>query len=639
MDNSPLLNTLPALGYDSSIYELSTKISPSQEPWTNVDLLALLAERAAWQKAERELHVYYYRINQTIAYPLPVTDRPAALPAGIPGRSWYPWLIWLLWTLEERWRTLHAAWRLLDDEVAGHLLQEEIAALNQWQTFTNWHGDVGLPTGHIASCLTYFLADDAGWDATHYAEAKTAAARLVAQDLWPWFQEVWAPKETLTPHDIHNIPVIALVRGAQLARTVASPHTAALEAKATATLRAWWHYRMDPTEPHTEGTSYDGYLMDTFTEWIDGAPNRQALLEEGRDAFVSLSRQWLHSTLPGRLDLHAPLSDVEPEMPFWMSCLLRMVNWYGAGDGADPIFAESSWLLQRIPAVRLPAAALTLALTTPSFLERATNRLEPTVPSTTAQEIANAVTLRTGWSENDLLALIGLSRSSMSHLHNDGGHLILGWRQRFWITDPGYQQYRPGEERAFTMGNAAHNAPVIGEIFQSKRGAQLLALVTVASGQYQARLDLTPCYEGLPAGAKIERTIWLNTTGPLGGPCVLVRDSLQGLAAGTTIRTHWQSGTHLAWAFVDGWARLSDGKQALWIGTKPGAIDPMMVERHAGSRGPLTLMHHAPLGESGSTGGPEHEMATSTRWWIFCCDEILGWAPPKLDAFGAGDII
>lgn len=621
MDNSPLLNTCPALGYDSSIYELSSKIPPSAAPWQPTDLLAVLTERAAWQKRQRELHVYYYRINQTIAYPLPVAQRPAALPAGIPGRSWYPWLIWLLWTLEERWRTLHVAWRLLGDAAAGQLLQQELAALNQWQTFTNWNGEVGLPTGHIAGCLTYFLADEAGWDSKLYADAKAAAERLVAQDLWPWYQTAWASKMELTPHDIHNIPVIALVRGAQLARAVASPHAAELTAKATATLRAWWQHRADAAHPHTEGTSYDGYLMDSFTEWLDGLPQRQELLTAGRDAFVSLARQWLYSTLPGRLDLHAPLSDVEPEMPFWMNCLLRMVQWYdgNSADTDDQVWQESRWLLQRIPAVRLPAAALTLAFTQDAFAE---STADDTPPATAPQEVANAVTLRTGWTGADLLALIGLSRSGMSHLHNDGGHLILGWRQRFWITDPGYQQYRPGEEREFTIGIAAHNAPVIDEIFQSKRGVQLVDVTTTPAGttaeRTQATLDLTACYEGLPANATIKRTVWLDRAGPMNSPLVVVRDTLQGFSGTPTIRTHWQSGTHLAWAFVDGWARLSDGEHALWIGTVPGAIEAMMMERHAGSRGPLTLIHQAPLATDG------------TRWWIFCTDPTLGWMPPAL---------
>ena len=79
-----------------------------------------------------------------------------------------------------------------------------------------------------------------------------------------------------------------------------SPHQAALVDKATATLRTWWRYRHDPESPHTEGTSYDGFLMDSFTEWLGHLPTRQPLLDEGRSSFVTLAQQWIHSTLPGR---------------------------------------------------------------------------------------------------------------------------------------------------------------------------------------------------------------------------------------------------------------------------------------------------------------------------------------------------
>src|SRR5690606_23741338 len=123
-------------------------------------------------------------------------------------------------------------------------------------------------------------------------------------------------------------------------------------------LRAWWRYRRDAAAPHTEGVSYDGFLMDSFTDWIDGLPGREALLAEGRDAFASLIRQWVYSTLPGRPDLHAPLGDVEGEMPFWISCIARIVGWYGA----DAEFGPGLWLIQRMDPARLPSTALAWAL-------------------------------------------------------------------------------------------------------------------------------------------------------------------------------------------------------------------------------------------------------------------------------------
>ncbi|MCC6167135.1 MAG: heparinase II/III family protein, partial [Caldilineaceae bacterium] len=381
-----------------------------------------------------------------------------------------------------------------------------------------------------------------------------------------------------------------------------------------------WHHRRDQAAPHTEGVSYDGFLMDSFTDWLDGLPDREALLAEGRDAFAGLVRQWVYSTLPGRPDLHAPLGDVEGEMPFWISCILRLAGWYGP----DADFGTGLWLAQRTDPVRLPAAALTWAL---DHVPAVAADAAP--PATAPQEVANAATLRTGWDSADLLALVGMSRSSMSHLHNDGGHLILGWYNRFWITDPGYQQYRPGEERDFSIGVAAHNAPVIGGIAQSRRDLRCLHLHDDGYGRQQVALDLTGCYEGLPPGARVRRDVWLIPPDTEGTPLVIVRDTLAGLTPGIEIRTHWQGGAQLAWAFVNGWARLSDGQRALWVGVWPPHEDPAgieqavsaaMLQRHPGSRGPLTLVHAAPLPDTG------------VRWWVFRGDPALRWTAPQLDA-------
>lgn len=612
---SPRLYSRLALGYDTSIFELSGQVRAGLHPWSPEDLKATLAERAAWEKSRRELHVYYYRINHLMAFPLPLAERPRQMPPGIANLKWYPWLIWLTWVLEERWGTLHSAWRHLGDEEAGRLLQTELAALDGWTSFLNWNNEVGLPTAHLAGCLARFLSNGAEWDADLWQQAFAAAMRMVEKEIWPWFEETWAEERELTPRQIHNIPVIALVRGAQLARFVNSPQMEnhqieAMEARAQDALAAWWRFRRDSLAPHTEGVSYDGFLMESFTEWLDGLPDRAALLAEGRDAFADLIRQWVYSTLPGRPDLHAPLGDVEGEMPFWISCILRMAEWYGP----DPDFDPGLWLVQRIDPARLPAAALARALDhAPSVTA------SPAKPAARAQQVANAAVLRTGWDSADVLALVGMSRSDMSHLHNDGGQVILGWHNRSWITDPGYQQYRAGEERDFTLGINAHNAPVIGGVVQTQRDLRLLALRCDDFGRQHVSLDLTGCYGGLPPGARVERAVWMIPPDAEGAPTVLVRDTLQGFAPGTAIRSSWQGGAQLAWAFRDGWARLSDGERALWIGAWPMGIEATMLDRHAGSRGPLTLIHDAPLPDSG------------VRWWVFRGDPALRWTPPLLD--------
>jgi hypothetical protein len=245
-------------------------------------------------------------------------------------------------------------------------------------------------------------------------------------------------------------------------------------------------------------------------------------------------------------------------------------------------------------------------------------------------EHPQALTLRTGWESPDILAAIGLTRNDQGHLHNDAGQLLLGWQGRWWIADPGYQQYLPGAEREFSIGVEAHNYPVISGRAQTRRAPRLAAqfrpeqvatssgrLVSIA-GEPDAGLgaviDLSECYEGLPAGARIEREVRLL---PGAAPIVIARDRLQGVGQNAEVKTSWQGGTGLAWAFRKGWARLSDGERVLWIGVLPGALSAASLNRHEGSRGPLTLHDAAMLAEG-----------QGDRFWVFACDSAGAWDPP-----------
>jgi hypothetical protein len=591
----------PPLAYEVSAYELAPQFPPGLRAWDRDDFQRELARRVAREKARRELHVYYYRVGHTLAFQLPVAARPSVceLPPGIPGTAGYPWLTWLSWALEERWRVLHAAWRDLRDEAAATLLQGELAALAGWENFLSETGGVTLATGHLAACLALALDNRAGWRPEELGRAIAAARSVIERDVWPWFRKTWNEDAPLTPARLHNIPTIALLRAAQLARVIGHPHAEALERRAAQAVAAWCALRTG-AEHHTEGAAYDGYLMDSATEWMEHAPARNDLIATTRPACASLAQQWLHQTLPGRPDLHAPLGDTEPEMPFWITALLRMASWHD--------WREAAWLARRFPLSRLPAAALTPGQW--PFLSRASSP-----PAAGAREHPGAVTMRTGWDSGDLLAAVGLSRCGTGHLHADSGHVVVGWQGRFWITDPGYQQYRPGPERDFTVGARAHNAPVIGGAAQQARAARLLAAACGPDGTQHMAVELARCYRKLPQQATVRRDIWLVPDGRF----VVVRDEFNGLPAGTEVRTCWQGGAHLGWAFRDGWARLGDGERALWLGGRPGRFEAVRLTRHEGSRGPLTLEHVATL-----------PAGRGTQWWIMRCDDAAGWTPPSV---------
>ncbi|MBI5395626.1 MAG: heparinase II/III family protein [Verrucomicrobia bacterium] len=591
----------PPLAYDVSAYELAPQFPPGLREWDRPDLERELARRVAREKSRRELHVCYYRIGHTLAFQLPVAAKPSVceLPQGIPGRSDYPWLTWLAWALEERWRVLHAAWRQLRDEEAGAMLQRELAALAGWENFLDESNKVSLVTGHLAACLALAVADRAGWRIDELRRAQAAARSLVERDVSPWFQKTWAADAPLTPARLHNIPTIALLRAAQLARVIGHPQAPAFEQRAGQAVGAWCALRMGEGH-HTEGAAYDGYLMDSATEWIGRAPGRSDLVATTRPACASLVQQWLHQTLPGRPDLHAPLGDTEPEMPFWITAMLRMAHWHD--------WKEAGWLARRFPLARLPAAAL--ALENWPFLSQVSSP-----PAAGVREYPGAATMRTGWDSDDLLVAVGLSRCAMGHLHNDAGHVVIGWQGRFWITDPGYQQYRPGPEREFTVGPQSHNAPVIGGAAQDVHAARLLAAKCGDDGAQHVAIELSSCYKSLPKQATVRRDIWLMPD----ARAVVVRDEFKGLPPGIEVRTFWQGAAHMAWAFRDGWARLADGGRALWLGAMPGRLEAARLTRHVGSRGPLTLEHVAALAEG-----------RGAQWWIMQCDGAAGWTPPAV---------
>ncbi len=585
----------PPLAYDTSAYELSPGLNAAAVPWSAAEVAAEIRARAATELSRRELLVDYYRIGTQLVYPLPVNRRylAAELPVGISSLT-YPWLIWQVWALEERWRIFHAAWRAQANAAAGARLQAELAALRQWDCFTETTNEVGLVTGHIAGVLALALESEAGWDAAALADAQVAADELLTRDVAPWFARQWPVGEPLTPQRLHNIPVIALVRAAELARMRRHSLAPALDAQAIAVLEAWVRYRVE--RQHTEGTSYDGYLMDSLTGWLTKHPQRDTLLAISRTAMRSLADQWMALTLPGRLDLHAPLGDTEPQMPFWLNALQRLAQWYAWPDVA--------WFLSHVPLLRVPAAML-------AEVPRTSAPLAPLAAE--SRVVANAITFRSGWTRSDHTIVVSLPRVPLHHLHPDAGHVVVGWHGRFWITDPGYQQYRPGEERDYTIGAAAHNAPVIDGRAQTEF-AGTLERFEADKTSLRVLLDLSRCYRDLPAGATVRRRVDVVAGS---APCLTVTDEYTGFRPGTPIAYHWLGGNHLAWAVVDGWFRLSDGVDAVWLGLAGQRLAPSALVRHPGSRGALTLAHATTLADGGGRFR-----------WALRADSAGEWTPP-----------
>ncbi|WP_164821455.1 heparinase II/III domain-containing protein [Paenibacillus koleovorans] len=589
------------LPYVTSAYELAESMGAAQAA-TASEAMEEIKKRIAREKDRRELEVYYYRVGYTLSFPLPLARLPKVLPEPIPGFK-YPWFTWLLWELKDRWDLLHIGWRRYGDEQAGLLLQQELAELSEWDNYKDYSGDVSLCTGHLADCLAQYLAEESGWESRYYQKAVAAATKLIDQDVWPWYETSWMNQE-ITVKRMHNINCIILFGSAALAKVLRNAHESDLDNTARMVFAKWMELG-NSSNPHTEGVTYDGFLLETVTDWMMALPDADALWQAAKEPLTMFVTACQQLSLPGRPDLHAPLGDIEPEMPFWMTVILRCAKKYDLPD--------VYWLLRRIPLVRLTTAAL-------AELAEEENSEEPNrTPESGGMIHPAAITLRTGWSNEDTLAAISISRNEFGHLHCDGGHLVIGTNKRFWITDPGYQQYRPGFEQDYSLGVEAHNAPVIEGVSQSRRAAKPLAAEVDAQGNLYADMDLSLCYDHLPADTSVKRSVRLI---PGQGASIVVCDSIDSKQGPLQIGYHWLGGTYLAWAFHEGWARLSDGELALWIKVISGGegveLTADCLKRHEGTRGPLTLCHNLWIAEG-----------KQQIYWVFHFQDSKVWNPPQ----------
>lgn len=598
--------------YDAtSAYEQSSLFPRGLRVWSDEERVGELKRRIEAEKRRTELHVHYYRIDHVLAFPLPVAQlNIMRKPEGIPGMAAYPWYTWFMWAIKERWDVLHAAWRRFGDEEAGSLLQRELALTAEWSNGHKGGETAGLFNGHLAVCLANYLSRPDGWDRGLYEKTRQSAVQLLDRDIVPFFSSVWRPREPVVSKHLVNIPVIVLLGGAYLAETIGHDAAAALAGKAREVVTVWKTARLGD-ECLSEGIAYDGFWLDPLTDWLAARGDAGAPDADTEPAYASFVESCIQLALPGRIDINAPLGDNEPEMPFWMDAALKLTLVYD--------WPEGHWLARRLPPSRMTAAALALLLDWPWD-----GGSEDRPPSARCEEHPFAISMRSGWDSGHWLAAVGASRYPLGHLHFDSGHVVIGGGDRFWITDPGYQQYRQGPERDFSIGPQAHNAPVLDGRAQSKRAAVVLRTETEPNGRQRASLQLAGCYEAAavgdePLAASVLRDVWLLPEG-----AVVVKDTIQSARDGLPVDYYWQAGTFLAWAFPDGWARLGDGAQAIWIGAFDGAgaqepLEPFALHRHEGSRGPLTLHHARTLGLGGGT-----------VWWVFGFDRGAGWTPPAV---------
>lgn len=567
------LHRLAATGAAASYAACARAAAPSEASATQAELL----RRAERCLAQRRLVVDYYRIGRKLAYPLPVTS--LSIPdVVVPGIGNYPWATWLTWTLEERMLALGWAAQWSHDERARRAATVDLTALAAWPEYRQYPAP-DLSSAHTARML-WTAVTRWTWVDGPLRDRLRAACRRHVESVLPMADRVYAAVQTKNDllihraahHLLHNIALIGTVGAALTAHAAAHPASARLNARLLMLFGALLDLRAGG---FSEAVAYDGYVLDFVADWLTTLSDaqRRPVLDHPRLADYLDESTMLGA--PGAAADVAELGDVEPgEMPFHLSAQAKL-------HALRPT-ATRAWLLERCPLERLRTdalAALRAAPTVPS----------PAPPRAGALDAHYAAVLRSGWAADDLAVAVACSTSPMGHLHHDNGSLVLGTRGRWLITDPGYQQYAKGEEREFTTGPTAHNAPVINGAAQTQKQPRRIVLESLAPNLHRVAIDLTACYPAAAGVTAAVRHVWL-----WGKSLVVVADRLD-LRRPAPATYHWHARRDCAWWVDAGRALVSVDRTQLWFTAPQAHFTGADVQRLPGSRGQLSLVVTLPV--------------------------------------------
>lgn len=580
----------------------STTSIPQLNRQTIEQQIRLRADRYLTQK---RLVVDYYRIGRQLAYPLPV-DRVYVPNLPVPGIPDYPWEIWLSWELEERIGTLGWAAEWFDDDKARAAVSQDLAALARWPEFTP-NGSLDLCLGHVARTLWVASTQWKWLDPVLQKEIGKALDRIV-RDAAPWADNKFGSYQTAQdvlaaarPHSVvHNIPFIGLFGAALAANSRNDSRAAVFNRRLEMLLEALLQMRR---QAYTEAVAYDGYLLDFAATWLQSLPAAQQKRLLSRLDFSGFFNQSYRLGAPGDITQVVEIGDVEPaQMPFHIAAQARL-------QALQPTAARG-WYLSRCRPDRLRADALaTLRPLIASLFQRAQT------PPAGALDAHYVQVLRSGWAASDLAVAMAASNSPAGHLHDDAGSITIGLNGRWLVADPGYQQYMAGEERTFTLGPSAHNAPVINGRPQQHKGSRVRFLETLGKDLFRVGIDVTQCYSPDLAMQSVVRTVWLADN-----RLVVVADQFSGQKV-ETIAYHWHGHPEASWWVRDGWALLAAQPDTLWLTSPQARISDKDIDRLPGSRGQLTLtatLKPAPV-----------------VWWVFSAGD----APPQLESDPQGRTI
>lgn len=547
-----------------------------------------IKDRAQKNKKNKKLFVDFYRIRRKLAFDIPFASLGKGDFLKIRNfQSSYPYEIWVLWALEDR------VFSFLDFEDCIDFLERDIDALISLPDY-RYSSRLDLKFSHIVRILNAVLTSCSYISKDFRSRLIVGLERAVSIGLPVYeveYQFIESPENILRQSNrdryLHNIAVIGTVVLALAATAVKHPSSSDLNSKVNILFKAVLDSRQDG---HTEGVSYDGYVLDFFLDWLKEQPSIVQSDFLNHPELYRICYQAISLSAPGDIMNTAPIGDVEPfHMSFVWSAIAKLQRFQ-----PHPALA---WALSLCDCKQLRTDALRVLAYTKT--------MEGNTKTLLNDDRTNyVVMLRSGYEVDALAVAVGLNRSSMGHIQRDNGSLVLGLSKRWWIDDPGYQQYAESSEREFTVGYTAHNSPVINGVGQSfKKGKQILQCLPNSSLQVKfVILDLTDCYPPEARALRVWRAIWL-----VRDQHVVVCDFVQSDAP-LRLGWYWHGHPSLFWGMSPGGMSLQSEESPsdqLHVMSPQMALGLRDLQRLPGSRGQQTVCP--------SVLAPENIAV----WWVF----------------------
>ncbi|RSE64903.1 hypothetical protein EGT81_01120 [Alcaligenes faecalis] len=451
-----------------------------------------------------------------------------------------------MWSLEERVLAMGEYVEASGDVQTQAVVGGELLALTQWRAF-RCGARIDLPCSHAMRILCTAFTQWRWVDAP-LRKLIAEALRRIVDDMLRFsdkgFSQFDSVQQLLQNESVlqrlHKISVIGTCMLALAARALGHPSADRLNGRVDLIVTAILDLR---ARGMTEGVSYDGYDLDFVADWLLAQPA-------------------------------SPLGDVEPmEMPFVWSALSKLQGIVG---GMRSVLAQ-------LDVARLRADALRVWRKIPGEADAGRS-----IGVDEWAQNLQAVMLRSGPADDQFAVAIGASVSPMGHIQDDSGSIVLGMRKRWWIDDPGYQQYADTTERNFTIGPTAHNTPVINGFDQAFKRAEVVSgVIADASGAKVLTLDLAACFLLQSRVKKLERTVWMLPTGDHAVVCDAIDTD-----APAHVAWNWHGHSELYWALNSKGVSLVDHDMGdvLHIMSPQIVVTAASIQRLPGSRGQKTCL-------------------------------------------------